>query len=66
MLELGGYRSFAAYSGKEGMEILTTVTPDLIILEIMMEQTDGWEILEKIKKNAATADTRYSCLPQNN
>ena len=40
MLELGGYRSFAAYSGKEGMEILTTVTPDLIILEIMMEQTD--------------------------
>jgi len=57
MLERGGYRSFAAYSGKGGMEILTTVTPDLILLEIMMEQTDGWEILEQIKKNAATADT---------
>ena len=48
------------------MEILTTVTPDLILLEIMMEQTDGWEILEKIKKNAATADTPVSCLLQNN
>jgi CheY-like chemotaxis protein len=57
MLERGGYRSSAAYSGKEGMEIVTTVTPDLILLEILMEQTGGWEILEKIKKNAATADT---------
>jgi two-component system OmpR family response regulator len=57
MLERGGYRSFAAYSGKEGMEIVTTVTPDIILLEILMEQTGGWEILEKIKKNAATADT---------
>ncbi|MGB8219823.1 MAG: response regulator [Methanoregula sp.] len=57
MLERGGYRTFAAYSGKEGMGILTTVTPDLILLEILMEQTDGWEILEKIKKNAATVYT---------
>jgi two-component system OmpR family response regulator len=57
MLERGGYRSVAAYSGKEGMEIVTTVTPDLILLEILMEQTDGWEMLERIKKNAATADT---------
>jgi CheY-like chemotaxis protein len=55
MLELGGYRTFAAYSGEEGMEVLTKVTPDLILLDIMMEPTSGWETLEKIKNNVATA-----------
>jgi CheY-like chemotaxis protein len=55
MLQQGGYRTFAARSGNEGMEILKKVTPDLILLDIMMEPRDGWEILEKIKKDVATA-----------
>ncbi|HVP96790.1 response regulator [Methanoregula sp.] len=57
MLEHGGYRTFAAYGGEEGLETLKTVTPDLILLDIMMEPRDGWEVLETIKKDAATAST---------
>jgi CheY-like chemotaxis protein len=57
MLEKGGYRTFAAYGGEEGLGILKTVTPDLILLDIMMEPTDGWGMLEKIKNNAATSST---------
>ena len=56
MLERGGYRSVAAYSGEECLEILKTVTPDLILLDIMMEPMDGWETLEKVKENSATKE----------
>jgi CheY-like chemotaxis protein len=56
MLERGGYRTVAAYGGEECLEILKTVTPDLILLDIMMEPMDGWETLEKIKANPATKD----------
>ena len=56
MLERGGYRTVAAYSGEECLGILKTVTPDLILLDIMMEPMDGWETLDKIKENPATKD----------
>ena len=56
MLERGGYRTVAAYSGEECLEILKTVTPDLILLDIMMEPMDGWETLEKVKENPATKE----------
>jgi CheY-like chemotaxis protein len=56
MLERGGYRTVAAYGGEECLEILKTVTPDLILLDIMMEPMDGWETLEKIKENPATKE----------
>lgn len=56
MLERGGYQSVAAYGGEEALEILSTVTPDLILLDIMMEPMDGWETLENIKINPKTRD----------
>jgi len=56
MLERGGYRTVAAYGGDECLEILKTVTPDLILLDIMMEPVDGWETLERIKENPKTKD----------
>ena len=52
----GGYRTVAAYGGDECLEILKTVTPDLILLDIMMEPMDGWETLERIKENPATKE----------
>ncbi len=56
MLERGGYRTVAAYGGEECLEILKTVTPDLILLDIMMEPMDGWETLEHVKENASTKE----------
>jgi CheY-like chemotaxis protein len=54
MLERGGYRTVAAYGGEECLNILKTVTPDLILLDVMMEPMDGWVTLEHIKENPAT------------
>jgi two-component system, OmpR family, response regulator len=56
MLERGGYRTVAAYGGEECLEILKTVMPDLILLDIMMEPMDGWETLERIKENPSTKE----------
>ncbi|MCX6697362.1 MAG: response regulator, partial [Methanoregula sp.] len=56
MLERGGYRTVAAYGGDECLEILKTVVPDLILLDIMMEPMNGWETLEYIKENPDTKD----------
>ena len=56
MLERGGYRPIAAYSGSECLEVLGDIRPDLILLDIMMEPMDGWETLENIKMNESTSD----------
>jgi len=56
MLERGGYNPFAAYGGRECLEMLKEVQPDLILLDIMMEPMDGWETLENIKTNPEFRD----------
>jgi len=56
MLKRGGYETYSAGSGAEGLEMLVDFTPDLILLDIMMEPMDGWETLENIKLNPATRD----------
>jgi len=54
MLGRGGYKSIAALSGAECLETLKSTTPDLILLDVMMEPMDGWETLEKIKADPET------------
>lgn len=43
------YEIIPAYSGKECLSILETATPDLIILDIMMPEMNGWEVFDKLK-----------------
>ena len=56
ILSRKGYTPLSATGGEECLTILKTVVPDLILLDIMMEPMDGWETLEKIRKNPATKD----------
>ena len=39
-----------ALDGREALALLETMTPDLIILDIVLPNEDGFTILEKIKK----------------
>src|SRR5208337_1623075 len=50
------YTPVCANGGDECLTILKTVIPDLILLDIMMEPIDGWETLDRIKKNPVTKD----------
>jgi DNA-binding response OmpR family regulator len=56
ILSRKGYTPVSAAGGDECLTILKTVVPDLILLDIMMEPIDGWETLEKIRKNLTTKD----------
>ncbi len=54
MLEEKGYEVYLAESGKKALEMLKEVSPDLILLDIMMPELDGWETLREIKNTGST------------
>ncbi len=48
-----------AHDGKECLELLETKIPDLILLDIIMPEMDGFKTIKQIKKNNKLV--RYSC-----
>ena len=54
LLKREGYITIPAYGGVECLKTLQTITPDLILLDIMMEPMDGWETLDRLKANPMT------------
>ena len=45
-LEMEGYTVHEAASAKDGMGILDELRPDLVLLDVMMPEVDGWEMLQ--------------------
>jgi len=43
------YKIIPAYNGKECFVILNKLIPDLIILDIMMPEIDGWAVVDKLR-----------------
>ncbi|HUU75737.1 MAG TPA: response regulator [Methanoregulaceae archaeon] len=56
MIRKEGYDTIEATSGAQALVLLTTETPDLILLDILMEPMNGWETLRQIKNNERTKD----------
>jgi len=54
-LESKGFNVRCAYSGKDLFASLEEQKPDLILLDIMMPQMDGLELLTRLKENSDTA-----------
>jgi DNA-binding response OmpR family regulator len=55
-LELGGFEVLEAADGVEAMEKARSEHPDLVFLDLMMPRMDGWQVLEQLKSEPATAN----------
>lgn len=49
------YNIAVARSGQQAIDFVSSVIPDLILLDIMMPQMDGFEVCERLKQDERTA-----------
>ena len=49
-----GYKLLVAKNGKSALSIVEKALPDLILLDIMMPEMDGYEVCRRLKKDAKT------------
>jgi len=48
------YRVYTANSGRKGIQVVQKKRPDVVVLDIMMPDMDGLEVLEQIKGEVKT------------
>ena len=56
ILETEGIRALAAGGGKEGLEIIHREKPSLIVLDLMMPEFSGFEVIEKLHETEEVKD----------
>ncbi len=53
-LEMQSHQVLTASDGVEGYALIQQEVPDLVILDVMMPNADGYTVCQRIRKNAAT------------
>lgn len=56
-LELGGYDVISAYDGTKGFALAKQEEPDLVVLDVMMPDVDGYTVAKRIRENTSTKKT---------
>jgi PAS domain S-box-containing protein len=56
MLEAEGYGTLLAASGKQAIDILSRVSPAAILLDLLMPEMDGFEVLQRIREDRMSRD----------
>ena len=54
ILERHDYEVIGAVGGKIGLEKIAETKPDLVLLDLMMADMDGWEVYQKMKASDST------------
>lgn len=49
--EHAGYSVYQAYNGKEGLDKTHEIQPDIVILDVLMPEMNGFEVIEELKKD---------------
>ena len=50
LLTQGGYEVHTARDGNEALRLVESVVPDLVLLDVMMPQTSGYEVCQRIRR----------------
>ncbi|MEW5870127.1 MAG: response regulator [Chloroflexota bacterium] len=48
------FEVLGASGGREGLDLVRRILPDVILLDLMMPDMDGWEVYQQLKADEAT------------
>jgi DNA-binding response OmpR family regulator len=54
ILSRKGYNVIGAHGGQEGLSMIQQHNPDLVLLDLMMPDMDGWDVYQHIKSGENT------------
>jgi len=54
ILNRRGFVVKGAHGGKQGLEMVLAEKPDLVLLDLMMPDLDGWDLYQRFKSNEIT------------
>lgn len=60
------FEVYIARDGGEALDILKSQTPNVVMLDVMMPNVDGYQTLKKIKENTSLEDTKVVFLTAKN
>lgn len=61
-----GFRFEYRENGKEGLDAIRELRPDLVILDVMLPSMNGFEILRQVRTDEELADTKVIMLTSKN
>jgi two-component system response regulator VicR len=56
ILERKGFEVLGAIGGQEGLDAVRRERPDLVLLDLMMPDVDGWEVYRQMKADKELQD----------
>jgi CheY-like chemotaxis protein len=56
LMQKAGFEVLTAMDGFKGLALAAERLPDLIVLDLMMPEIDGWAVAEKLRADPATAE----------
>jgi DNA-binding response OmpR family regulator len=62
LMRRAGFEVTVARDGREALSALDGPPPDLLLLDVMMPEFDGYEVCERIRSRAAWNDTKIIML----
>jgi two-component system response regulator VicR len=54
ILNRRGYEIIGANGGREGLDVVRAQIPDLVLLDLMMPDMDGWDVYQQMKADEHT------------
>jgi DNA-binding response OmpR family regulator len=54
ILSRKGYQVIGAVGGQEGLDIIREHAPDLVLLDLMMPDIEGWDVFQQLRADTST------------
>jgi CheY-like chemotaxis protein len=55
-MKRSGFRAISTQEGKGALDMARRERPDLVVLDVMLPDMDGWEVLQALKADPSTCD----------